>query len=147
MINPKIFIFLLLISIHCSFAQKRDDGVFFVQEDQIAKFHTIGELENLRKGDLIKLYKDRIQEIITVVPFVALTNEANVRLSDVGIKEDSDHLKTLKKGTEATRESLEIMEETVDNLVPYADTERIIWSILYYEEIIKKMRIGVQNSF
>lgn len=147
MINLRITIIIFLLIANWSYSQKRDDGVFFVKQDQIAKFHTIGELENLKKGDLIKLYKDRVKEIITVIPFISITNEANVRLSDVGIKEDSDHLKTLKKSTEASQESLEVLDETIDNLVPYADTEKIIWTILYYEDVIKKMRIGVQNSF
>ena len=31
--------------------------------------------------------------------------------------------------------------------IPYADTEKIILSILYFEEVIKKMRIGIGGNF
>lgn len=142
----KIFSILLIIGVS-SFGQKRDDGVFFVKKDQITKFHTITDLQELKKGDLLKLYKDRVREIVTVLPFIAITHEADVRLSDVGIKEDSDHIKILKKSTDAAMESLEVTSESIEDLVAYADTEKIIWTILFYEEMIKKMRIGVQSSF
>lgn len=129
-----------------SFAQSQK-SIFFDRETQITKFHTIDELENLKKGDLITLYKERINEIITVLPYLALTNQPEVSLSDIGIKEDSDHLKILKQNHESTSDALETTKEMIGELVPYADTEKIIWSILYYEEIIKKIRIGIDGNF
>ncbi|MDH7445303.1 hypothetical protein [Aquimarina sp. 2201CG14-23] len=139
------FIFFLLIQ--CTYGQTKNEAVFFTQKDQINKFHTISDLENLRKGDLIKLYQKRVREIVTIIPFLSLTNEPEVRLGDLGIKEDSDHLKTLKKSVTATQEALDTIEISIEELVPYADTEKIILTILYFEEIIKKMRIGVSGSF
>lgn len=140
-----LFIFVAFTSI-VSFSQSQK-SIFFDRETQITKFHTIDELENLKKGDLITLYKERVNEIITVLPYLALTNQPEVSLSDIGIKEDSDHLKILKQNHEATSDALETTLEMIGELVPYADTEKIIWSILYYEEIIKKMRIGVDGTF
>ncbi|GAA3508577.1 hypothetical protein GCM10022393_20010 [Aquimarina addita] len=145
--NKLIILLLLSLGVQISFAQKRDDGVFFIKKDQIVKFHTIGDLENLRKGELIKIYQDRVREIITVIPFLSLTNEPDVRLDDLGIKEDSDHIKILKKNTEAIQEALITTEESIEELIAYADTEKIIWTILYYEDVIKKMRIGANGSF
>ncbi|WP_322287853.1 hypothetical protein [Aquimarina sp. 2201CG5-10] len=130
-----------------TFAQKRDEAIFFIQKDQVNKFHTIDDLEGLKKGELLKLYAARVREIVTVLPYLSLTNEPGVRLEDVGIKENSDHLKTLRKNVESTQETLAITQETIEELIPYADTEKIIWTILYYEEIIKKMRIGVKGNF
>ncbi|WP_103069988.1 hypothetical protein [Aquimarina sediminis] len=138
-------IFFLTTSI--IFAQQTNEAIFFTQRDQINKFHTINDLQALKKGELVKLYQDRVEEIITTLPFLSLTHEANVRLSDIGIKEDSRHLKILRHNTESTRKSLETTKTTIEELVPYADTEKIIWTILYYEEIIKKMRIGVNSNF
>ncbi len=126
--------------------QIKDDALFFIPEDQVKKFHTISDLEDLKKGDLIKIYQDRVREIVTVMPFLSLANEPNVRLSDIGIKEDSNHLKILKKNTEVTQEALLTIEESIEELVPYADTEKIIWAILYYEDVIKKMRIGFKGN-
>ncbi|WP_109299628.1 hypothetical protein [Aquimarina sp. AU474] len=139
--------FFFFIIAHSAIAQKVNDAVFFTQKKQITRFHTISDLETLKKGELIKLYTDRVEEIMTILPFISLTNEAGVKLSDIGIKEDSRHLKILKNGTESTEKNLETTKEVIEELVPYADTEKIIWTILYFEEIIKKMRIGVNGSF
>lgn len=139
------FIFFLITS--TLFAQHANEAIFFTQRDQINKFHTISDLQALKKGELVKLYQDRVEEIMTTLPFLSLTNEAGVRMSDIGIKEDSRHLKVLKNNTESTRKNLETIKTTIEELVPYADTEKIIWTILYYEEIIKKMRIGVNGNF
>ncbi len=138
---------LLLLATSAVFAQKNNDAVFFTQKSQINKFHTISDLESLKKGELIKLYQDRVEEIMTILPFLSLTNESGVRLKDIGIKEDSGHIKTLRNHKESTEKTLEIIKESIEELVAYADTEKIIWTILYYEEIIKKMRIGVQGNF
>ncbi|GAA3508573.1 hypothetical protein GCM10022393_19990 [Aquimarina addita] len=142
-----ITIFLIFLFITTlSFAQT-EKNIFFSQRTLITKFHTIDELEGLKKGQLVKIYIERANEIITVLPFIALTNESNVSLSDIGIKENSDNLKTLDKHHETTTEAFESTSNIISEFIPYADTERIIWSILYYEDIIKKIRIGVNGNF
>jgi hypothetical protein len=127
--------------------QATHEAIFFTQGSQTNKFHTINDLQALKKGQLVKLYHDRVDEIITILPFLSLTNQPGVRLSDIGIKEDSRHLKVLRNNTESTQKNLKVIKETIEELVPYADTEKIIWTILYYEEVIKKMRIGVHGNF
>ncbi len=139
--------FVFLFTISTVFAQKANEAVFFTQKKQVSRFHTISDLEAMKKGELVELYKDRVEEIMTVLPLLSLTNEAGVRLRDIGIKEDSRHIKILKNNKETTEKSLETTNEAIEELVPYADTEKIIWTILYFEEIIKKMRIGVNGSF
>ncbi len=142
-----IFGFISFFFLQYSYGQERDETVFFIQKDQITRFHTIGDLEDLKKGELIKIYQDRVREIMTVIPLLSLTNEPGVKLSELGIKEDSGHIKTLKKGVEATQDAITTLENSIEELVPYSDTEKIIQTILYFEEIIKKMRIGVNRSF
>jgi len=101
----------------------------------------------MKKGELIVIYKERIKEIMSVLPLLSLVNEAGIRLKDVGIKEESRHVKILKNSKETTEKNLEATNEAIEELVPFADTEKIIGTILYFEEIIKKMRIGVNGSF
>ncbi|WP_103069990.1 hypothetical protein [Aquimarina sediminis] len=139
-------IFFSLFITNLSYSQTKKN-VFFDQQALINKFHTIDELENLKKGELIKLYADRVNEIMTVLPYLALTNEAGVKLSDIGIKESSDHLKSLNKYHTTTLESVESTGTIISDFIPYADTEKIIWAILYFEEIIKKIRIGANGNF
>ncbi len=131
---------------HITFAQNKE-AVLFTNRDQIKSFHTIGDLEQLKKGELVKLYSDRVREIVTILPFLSLSNEPNVSIGDIGINEDSDHLKVLKKNKEATKAALAVTKLTIEEFVPYADTEKIIGTILYFEEIIKKMRIGINESY
>ncbi|GAA0717397.1 hypothetical protein [Aquimarina litoralis] len=148
MLKSNILIgFIFFLFIQNTHGQKKDEAIFFQKKHQITKFHTISDLENLKKGELIKLYQDRIKEIVTVLPFLSLTNEPDVRLADLGIKEDSGHIKSLKKSTETAEEAVNVFQTSIEELVPYADTEKIILTILYFEDIIKKMRIGVTRSF
>lgn len=139
--------FIFILFIQNTYGQRNDEAIFFQKKHQITKFHTISDLENLKKGELIKLYQDRIREIVTVLPFLSLTNEPDVRLADLGIKEDSSHIKSLKKSTETAEEAINVFQTSIEELIPYADTEKIILTILYFEDIIKKMRIGVTRSF
>lgn len=139
-------IFFSLFIAGVSYAQVKKN-VFFDQKTLIHKFHTIDELENLKKGELIKLYTARINEITTILPYLALTNEADIKLSDIGIKESSDHLKSLGKHHITTVQAFESTKGMISEFVPYADTENIIWAILYFEEVIKKIRIGANGNF
>ena len=141
-----ITISLLLLPLFFFAQQNAKDATFFSPKDQVNKFHTISDLEALKKGELIALYQDRVSEILTILPYLSLTNEANIRLSDIGIKEDSKHLKVLKNNTESSSDHIEVSKETIEELVPYADTEKIIWTVLFYEDVIKKMRIGTNGN-
>ena len=135
-----------LFIIRSGYSQSKKN-VFFDQNSLISKFHTIDELEDLKKGELMKLYTERVYEITIVLPNLALTKEAGTKLSDIGIKEDSSHLKILDKHHDITTDAFEGTSELISELVPYADTEKIIWSILYFEEVIKKIRIGPNGNF
>ncbi|WP_103865785.1 hypothetical protein [Aquimarina sp. I32.4] len=139
-------IFFAFFIMNCSYAQLKKN-IFFEQATLIKKFHTIEELENLKKGQLISLYTNRVNEVITVLPYLALTNEAGVKLSDIGIKENSDNLRALNKHHGTNTEMLESSKNMISEFIPYADTEKIIWAILYFEEVIKKVRIGANGNF
>jgi len=143
LITLLFFIFFLTTP---NFAQSKK-SIFFDKSTLTTKFHTIDELEGLKKGELVRLYIKRSNEIITVLPYIALTNESDVSLSDLGIKENSNNLKILNKHHESTTDAFETTNDLITEFIPYADTEKIIWSILYYEEMIKKMRIGVNGNF
>jgi hypothetical protein len=144
----KLITFLLFafLAFGSSFAQSKNN-VFFDEKVQTPKFHTIDELRSLKKGELLKLYVRRIYEINTVLPFIALTNEPGVSLSDLGIREDSDNVKVLEEHHDVQKEAFNNSNNMMTQFIPYADTEKIILSILYFEEVIKKMRIGIGGNF
>ncbi len=140
-----LLLFLFLLT-NISFTEAQNN-VLFNKKVQTPKFHTIDDLKALKKGDLLKLYVRRIYEINTVLPYMALTNEPEVSLSDLGIRENSDNLKMLEDHHDVNKEAFKTSSEMMNQFIAYADTEKIILSILYFEEIIKKMRIGVGSNF
>lgn len=123
------------------------DNVLFSERVQTTKFHSMSDLEELKKGDLLKLYIIRMYEIQSVLPFMALTKEAGVTLGDLGIRENSDNKKLLDKYHESNKESFITSNDMMMEFVAYADTEKLILSILYFEEIIKKLRIGIIEDY
>lgn len=123
------------------------DNVLFSERVQTTKFHSMSDLEELKKGDLLKLYIIRMYEIQSVLPFMALTKEAGVTLGDLGIRENSDNKKLLDKYHESNKESFTTSNDMMMEFVAYADTEKLILSILYFEEIIKKLRIGIIEDY
>ncbi|GAA0717406.1 hypothetical protein GCM10009430_14310 [Aquimarina litoralis] len=139
-----IAVFLVLIS--SLNAQARRKGVLFDNSKLITRFHTIDELQDLNKGELIELYLERTREIFVVLPYLSLSNRPGTSLSDIGIKEDSDNLKVVEKNNEIADRAFEYTTNTIKELVPYSDTDKIIWSILYFEEMIKKMRLGKDGN-
>lgn len=138
-----VFFFLAISS---GFAQSKKN-VYFDHNTLVKKFHTIDELEGLKKGQLIALYIDRVREVITILPYLALTNKPGVSLSDGGIKETPNNLKVLDKHHQAIIKSSKETSDMISEFVPYADTEKIVWSILYFEDVIKKTRIGTSGNY
>ncbi|TSE08154.1 MULTISPECIES: hypothetical protein [Aquimarina] len=140
-------IVLLLLSITSINAQtKNQRSVLYTPDKLVTRFHTIDELQELNKGALIQLYLERTKEIFIAIPYLSLTNTAGTTLSDLGIEESSENIKVVEKNIEIARRAFEYTENTVKKLVPYSDTSDIIWSILYFEEMIKKMRLGPNGN-
>jgi len=144
----KILLFIILtFSLTIAQAQSKGNGVLYAATKTINKFHTIDELEQLNKGALLRLYTARTKEILITIPYTALTNKAGTTLNDVGIKSDSKTLKVVEKNKEIADRAFVYTENTINELVAYADTDNLIWSILYFEEIIKKMRLGKNGDY
>ena len=78
---------------------------------------------------------------------MSLTKEPGTTLSDLGIRENSDNTKILDKYHEVHTEAFRSTNDMMMEFVAYADTEKIILSILYFEEIIKKLRIGINEDY
>ncbi len=127
-------------------AQGKKKGILFGNDKLVTQFHTIDELQELNKGKLIELYLERTREIFVVLPYLSLSNKPGTSLSDIGIKEDSDNLKIVEKNNEIADRAFEYTTNTIKELTPYSDTDKIIWTILYLEEMIKKMRLGANGN-
>ncbi len=141
--NSILTLIVFIFSLNALHAQK--ENIFFTNDKLSNKFHTIDELKDLNKGELINLYSERVREIMIILPYLPLANKPGVSMRDVGITETSDNVKIVKKNNEIADRAYEYTQNTINTLIPYADTDKIIWSILYFEEMIKEMRLGTNG--
>ncbi|MBC7485421.1 MAG: hypothetical protein H7282_01535 [Cytophagaceae bacterium] len=145
---------LLSISIFCLLAggeetqaqSKNNKEIVLVNADaSVDKFHTMSDLKSKNKGELIAIYKDRFKVITYLLPYTALSNKPGVTLSVLGVPENSENKSLIEKEAKATEQLNQAFSVTLDNFIAYADSDNIIWSILLYEEMIRKLLLGKDN--
>ncbi len=142
-----LLLIILLVAISTQTSAQIAPKTLFGKLDQVNKFHTIDDLEDSSKGDLVKLYIERNNELITVLPFIGLTTKPDQKLQDVGIRSTPSNEKLLAKYKTNEKKLLRANSKITAELISYADSENLIWSILYMEDIIKKLRLGFKGNF
>ena len=132
------FCFFLIAGI--SFAQKKAAPKSIITEKvAIKKYHNKEELENMPKGQLLVLYKERIESLVKTLPYIAFATKPGVTMSTLGIPDTSDNRKKLDNQFEATDDYVEATIDFQNNILPYSDTKNLIAGILFYEEIMKSL--------
>ena len=116
----------------------KDTSHSFVKLAKINKFYKEDELNKLPKLDLIRIYKSRLRYIIEILPFIALHPEPGATFHDMSIPETETNIAHLDKEAKNKQEFVESLNETLDDVIPYAEKENIVWSILYYDKMIKE---------
>jgi hypothetical protein len=127
-------------SIHSTSAPFRGDSTLcFVKSDiKITKFYTKEELNKLQKLDLIEVYKSRLAYLIEILPFLSLNPEPGSSFREMSIPETETNISHLEKEMKNKQDFIKSLFETLDDVVPYSEKTNIIWSILYFDEMIKK---------
>ena len=105
----------------------------------IKKFHEKAELDIMKKGELIGLYKERVKVLINTLPYISLTTKAGVTMDDVGVPNTPDNLKLLEIQKQNTDSFLNQTVAFQEQMMPYSDKGNIIASILYYESMLKAL--------
>ena len=139
------FSFFLIAGI--GFAQKGDTSKRKKNEPKsiisegvsIKKYHTNEELYDMQKGELLLLYKERIESLIRTLPYIAFATKPGVTMSTLGIPNDSDNRKLLEGQFDATDDFIESNSEFQNIILPYSDTSNLVAAILFYEEIMKTL--------
>ena len=108
----------------------------------IQKYHTIDELNSKSKGDLIILYKERFKVLTLLLPYSALSTKPGASLKELGIPENSENKTLLEKENKAGEVFDQAVDLSLDNFIAYADKTSIVWSILFFEDTIRKLAIG-----
>jgi hypothetical protein len=129
-------------------AQKKDKNapaapptttLTYVSADaKISKFHTEEELKKLGKIELTALYVERVKVLTEIVPYLALHTKPGATLKEIGIPETETNIKHMEKEVTNKVQYLNAVNETLDDIIPFADKVNIIWSILLYEDILKR---------
>ncbi|TRX38812.1 hypothetical protein FNW52_01850 [Flavobacterium sp. ZT3R18] len=106
----------------------------------IAKFYLQRELESMKKGQLIDLYVERSNALTCSLHLIGLASNPNVTMKDLGIVENSDIIKQLDiKHTEEVN-FITKMSNFEKTFLPYVDKIELVSSILFYEDILKKLQ-------
>lgn len=131
-----------------AFAQKKDknapavpltSNLTYVSADaKIDKYHTEEELKKLGKIELTTLYLQRVKVLTEILPFLALHTKPGATLKEIGIPETDANIKHMEKEVTNKQSYLAAVGETLDDIIPFADKVNIIWSIMLYEDLIKK---------
>ena len=117
---------------------KSDTAHSFVKLAKITKFYTKEELNKLPKLELIEVYKSRLVYLIEILPFMSLHPEPGATFHDMSIPETEANIAHLEKESKNKESFVKSLSTTLDDVIPYSEKTNIIWSILFFEEMIKK---------
>jgi hypothetical protein len=121
------------------FAQKEKGAatLTYVNADAVLKkVYSKEELDVLGKLELTAIYQERIAIITEVLPYLALHSKPGATLSDMSIPQTPANISHLEKEVKNKKEYVSSVNETLVDIIPYADKQNIIWSILFFQDII-----------
>jgi hypothetical protein len=140
-----IFLFFLFLSA-VSFGQKKVLPKSIIQRSAlINKYHDTKELSSLPKKELLELCIERASVITKTLPYIALATKPGVTMNDLGIPDESDYRKLLENQEESTATYLETTTNFQRKIFPYADKDKLIASILFYENVLKSLHEFEEN--
>ena len=106
--------------------------------------HTVGELDKLGKLELTKIYVEQVNKLGMLLPYIPFNQKGDaVSLSGMGIpnsKDNNDYIKVLDA---SSGDHAERSDQTLSNIIPYADKEDIIKSILFLQGVIERIETGI----
>ncbi len=124
---------------------KMVETLSFKPKNKVHRFYALKELKAMNKGELTSIYLRRTQELVNILPFMAMSSNGSLDFKTFGIRkqnENSQVLETYKRSAEQYNEQIQNM---VIDFIPYADTNDIVKSIVYMENIIEKIRLGIKR--
>ena len=122
------------------YAQKKEDLKTIIDNKvTIKKYHDSEELGNMQKGELLKLYMERITVLTNTLPYIAFATKPNVTMSNLGIPDTKENIKALEDQHENTDIYVSNTSEFQKIILPYSDTNRLTNAILFYEDIMKSL--------
>ncbi len=105
----------------------------------ISKYHDSKDLSTMPKKELLELCIERASVITKTLPYLALATKPGVTMTDLGIPDEPDYRKLLDTQEEATFSYLENTTNFQRKILPYADKNKLIAAILFYENVLKSL--------
>lgn len=119
---------LALCTMFCTMANAQSDTVLV---DSTAKHFTKENLSILKKVELTKIYLNQLTHMVEML------GKTSVKEGDVpNNKYTSNHWVALDK---ASKKHNDVILEKFTNIIPYSDSDNIIESILFFQDIIAQM--------
>lgn len=107
----------------------------------IDKYHNEVELEKLGKLELTKLYLERVAVLTEIIPYLALNKApAGSGLDELGIPETKTNMSHLDREVRNKDAYLNAVQETMNDIIPYADKKNIVWCILFLEDTLHRIQ-------
>lgn len=105
---------------------------------------TIGDLDKLGKLQLTKIYIDQVQKLNLLIPYVPFNQKGEaVALTNMGIPNTKDNNGYVKKLDMSCSDHNEAADSTMQNIIPYADKPDIIKAILFIQNVIHVIELGI----
>ena len=133
-----------LISFFILFAIVCSANAQFDENGGNGNHYTIGELSKLGKLELTEIYVAEIQKLNLLMPYIPFNQKGEaVSLANMGIPSTKDNNGSIKDLDESGGKHNLVQKETLSNIIPYADKEDIIKSILFLQDIIERIEHGI----
>lgn len=131
---------LLFLMVSVAHAQKKESHVNIISgKVNISKYHNHDQLNNMSKGDLLRLYSERIEVIVNILPNIAFATKPGTTMASLGIPQTKENKKALEANKEASVEYFDSTVEFQKKILPYSDTRDLIAAILFYEDTLKSL--------
>lgn len=119
-------------------------GMSAAAQNDTSPHHTIGSLDQYGKLELTAIYVDMVHKINMLLPYVPFNQKGDaVSLAGMGIPSTKDNNGFVKKLDSSSGTHNETLDETLRNIVPYADKHDIIKSILFLQNVVEKIEAGI----
>ncbi len=124
----------------------KSENTYVSANAKLSKVHTKEELDKLGKIELTEIYKERISIISEIVPYLALHPKPGASLKEMGIPQTTENGTHLEKEVKNKAAYIASVNETLDDIIPYADKQNIIWSIMFFERIIQEADYNLDGT-
>jgi hypothetical protein len=139
-LKSTLFVAAFFLTVSLCHAQKKTKQVTIISgKVNISKYHSHDQLNRLSKGELLKLYSERIEVIVNILPNIAFATKPGTTMTILGIPETKENIKALETNKEASVDYFDSTIEFQKKILPYSDTRDLIAAILFYEDTLKSL--------